>query len=209
MKKRCTNSDCRRVFNSSFGECPYCKKQYPQLKKMQKPVSPAKTSEQEWQVILTGCRREVLMSFPKVVAAEMNQFEHTAYRIMGRIQAGRHRQIASFSSREDALKLIHTLEAAGGSLLLIHKGKPTSYHHAPFSAARPVSIKNPDVPDQPLEDLHLSVRAYNCLKRAQIHTLHNLLDLTYFELITIRNLGKKCCDEILALLKEKGLYLKN
>ncbi|MCR5728033.1 MAG: AAA family ATPase [Lachnospiraceae bacterium] len=57
--------------------------------------------------------------------------------------------------------------------------------------------KNRDInPDTPLEDLGLSVRAYNCLTRAGISTIGALLGLSYEKMINIRNLGKKCINEI-------------
>ena len=53
----------------------------------------------------------------------------------------------------------------------------------------------------PIEDLELSVRAFNCLKRANIHTIGDLTGKTEDELGKIRNLGKKSVDEILEKLK--------
>lgn len=47
-----------------------------------------------------------------------------------------------------------------------------------------------------IEDLNLSVRAYNCLKRAGIDTIEQLKGCNQDELLRIRNLGKKCIDEI-------------
>ncbi len=48
--------------------------------------------------------------------------------------------------------------------------------------------------DMAIEDMDLSVRSYNCLKRAGIHTVGDLYD--YGDFSTIRNLGRKCADEI-------------
>lgn len=57
----------------------------------------------------------------------------------------------------------------------------------------------------PLEDLELSVRAYNCLKAAKIHTLKQLVQFQESQLLKFRNFGKKSLTEIKALLNEKGL----
>ncbi len=63
----------------------------------------------------------------------------------------------------------------------------------------------------PIDELELSVRAFNCLKRAEIHALSQLLDKTEDELAHTRNLGKKSVEEIknkLGLYKNLGLHLK-
>ena len=56
-----------------------------------------------------------------------------------------------------------------------------------------------------LEDLDLSVRAYNCLKAAKINTLAELVKYDTHELLKFRNFGKKSLVEIEELLQEKGL----
>lgn len=61
--------------------------------------------------------------------------------------------------------------------------------------------------DMPIENLELSVRAYNCLKRAGIDTVGDLLLMTKEDLIKIRNLGKKPFEEILQRLDSMGLSL--
>lgn len=52
----------------------------------------------------------------------------------------------------------------------------------------------------PIEELDLSVRAYNCLKRAGIDTLSQLIRLEEKDLLKIRNLGKKCLKEVKSVL---------
>ena len=56
-----------------------------------------------------------------------------------------------------------------------------------------------------LEDLDLSVRAYNCLKAAKINSLAELVKYDTHELLKFRNFGKKSLVEIEELLQEKGL----
>ncbi len=58
----------------------------------------------------------------------------------------------------------------------------------------------------PLEDLDLSVRAYNCLKAAKISTLSELVKYDTNELLKFRNFGRKSLMEIEALIQEKGLH---
>ena len=60
-----------------------------------------------------------------------------------------------------------------------------------------------------IEDLDFSVRAYNCLKRAGIHTLQDLVNKSEPEMMKIRNLGKKSLKEVLDKIKELGLVLRD
>ena len=60
-----------------------------------------------------------------------------------------------------------------------------------------------------IEDLDFSVRAYNCLKRAGIHTLQDLVNKSDAEVMKIRNLGKKSLKEVMDKVKELGLTLKD
>jgi DNA-directed RNA polymerase subunit alpha len=60
-----------------------------------------------------------------------------------------------------------------------------------------------------IEDLDFSVRAYNCLKRAGIHTLQDLVNKSESDMMKIRNLGKKSLKEVLDKIKEMGLTLRD
>ena len=60
-----------------------------------------------------------------------------------------------------------------------------------------------------IEDLDFSVRAYNCLKRAGIHTLQDLVNKSETDMMKIRNLGKKSLKEVLDKVKELGLVLRD
>ena len=60
-----------------------------------------------------------------------------------------------------------------------------------------------------IEDLDFSVRAYNCLKRAGIHTLQDLVNKSDTDIMKIRNLGKKSLKEVLDKVKELELTLKD
>ena len=60
-----------------------------------------------------------------------------------------------------------------------------------------------------IDELELSVRSYNCLKRAGINTVEELIDKTPEDMMKVRNLGRKSLDEVLAKLKELGLSLND
>lgn len=60
-----------------------------------------------------------------------------------------------------------------------------------------------------IDDLDLSVRAYNCLKRAGILTLHDLVDKSENEMMKIRNLGKKSLKEVIDKVKSMGLTFRD
>ena len=59
-----------------------------------------------------------------------------------------------------------------------------------------------------IEELDMSVRSFNCLKRADIHTVEDLINKTEEDMIKVRNLGKKSLEEVIAKLNELGLSLK-
>ncbi|MBF2034942.1 MAG: DNA-directed RNA polymerase subunit alpha [Leptolyngbyaceae cyanobacterium T60_A2020_046] len=55
----------------------------------------------------------------------------------------------------------------------------------------------------PIEELQLSVRAYNCLKRAQINSVSDLLDYTQEDLLEIKNFGQKSAEEVIEALQQR------
>ena len=60
-----------------------------------------------------------------------------------------------------------------------------------------------------IEELQLSVRAYNCLKKAQINTVGDLLEYSPEKLQELKNFGRKSADEVFSTLKNKlGIILK-
>jgi DNA-directed RNA polymerase subunit alpha len=74
-----------------------------------------------------------------------------------------------------------------------------------------VSVATAGSPDLelPIEDLDLSERPRNCLKRAQVNTIGELLNKTEDDLLAITNFGQKSLDEVIAKLDERGLSLKH
>ena len=63
--------------------------------------------------------------------------------------------------------------------------------------------------ETPIEEIEFSVRAYNCLKRAGINTMQDLIDKKEIEVTKIRNLGKKSLKEVLDKVKEMGLKFRD
>lgn len=60
-----------------------------------------------------------------------------------------------------------------------------------------------------IDDLDFSVRAYNCLKRANVNTLGDLTEKTELEMMKIRNLGKKSLKEVMDKIKDMGLKFRD
>ena len=76
-----------------------------------------------------------------------------------------------------------------------------------------ILVQQPDDPisktlEKSIEDMELSVRSYNCLKRANIHTVEDLTKKTIDDMLKVRNLGKKSLDEIQLKLASYGLSFK-
>lgn len=68
--------------------------------------------------------------------------------------------------------------------------------------------KKEKVLEMTIEELDLSVRSYNCLKRANINTVEELTEKTEDDMMKVRNLGKKSLEEVILKLEELGLKLK-
>jgi DNA-directed RNA polymerase subunit alpha len=81
------------------------------------------------------------------------------------------------------------------------------------SAAKAEVMVEPEVDEtvkaksMSIEELELSVRSFNCLKRAGINTVEELTKKTPDDMMKVRNLGKKSLEEVLNKLKELGLKL--
>lgn len=69
--------------------------------------------------------------------------------------------------------------------------------------------KKEKVLEMSIDELELSVRSYNCLKRAGINTVEELCSKTAEDMMKVRNLGRKSLDEVLLKLKELGLQLSS
>ena len=79
-------------------------------------------------------------------------------------------------------------------------------HNLDFMVDRP-SEKEDHILEKPIEELDLSVRSFNCLKRAGINTLAELTQKTEEEMMRVRNLGRKSLKEVKDKLEELNLSL--
>ncbi len=77
---------------------------------------------------------------------------------------------------------------------------------APFGTTEDPDLARAMV--MPIEDLDLSVRPYNCLKRASIHTVGDLIKKTEDEVVAVKNFGRKSLDEVKEKLAAHGLSLR-
>ncbi len=71
------------------------------------------------------------------------------------------------------------------------------------------SDKQTKILEMSIDDIDLSVRSYNCLKRAGIHTVEDLTKKSEDDMLKVRNLGRKSLDEVIAKLHSFGLDLKS
>ena len=78
---------------------------------------------------------------------------------------------------------------------------------APAAVIEEVEEVDTNAPTISIEDLELSVRAYNCLKRASINNMGELLKKSEHDLLNIKNFGKKSSDEVIEKLHQFGLDL--
>jgi DNA-directed RNA polymerase subunit alpha len=86
--------------------------------------------------------------------------------------------------------------------LFSHLGRPVA--PAGDRGLGAVSLLPPDRYNTPIEDLNLSVRAYNCLKRSGLMTVGQVLEKSEDELLSLRNFGRKSYDELRDKLVEMG-----
>ncbi len=108
---------------------------------------------------------------------------------------------------------VSTALSQAANLLIEHflpvaslSGLPTLVTQAQSSEAEPKD--EVAAPNITIEDLELSVRAFNCLKRANINSISELLQKSEHDLLNIKNFGKKSSDEVIERLKAFGLNLK-
>jgi hypothetical protein len=92
---------------------------------------------------------------------------------------------------------VEAVDGDGAQLLLV----------ALLGEVASIAASSPDL-DLPIEDLDLSERPRNCLKRAQINTVGELLTKTEDDLLNITNFGQKSLDEVKQKLDERGLSLR-
>ncbi len=100
----------------------------------------------------------------------------------------------------------------GANLLIEHFSQIAAITGTPVSVKIEEEKKEEEtteaVPAFTIEDLELSVRAYNCLKRASINSMAELLKKSEHDLLNIKNFGKKSSDEVIEKLHQLGLDLQ-
>lgn len=104
--------------------------------------------------------------------------------------------------REAAQNVAATEYTRGYSDGWHNKAKSDSYR------AFPNDIRFAKPEDVIIDQLDLSVRAYNCLRRSGIATLADILNMTERQLLNVRNLGRKSSDEIIGIVSALGYSLK-
>jgi len=108
-------------------------------------------------------------------------------------------EVATALSQAASLLIEHFMEIASIT------GQPSILTTSQAVVEEPVV--EDETPSISIEDLELSVRAYNCLKRASINSLQELLKKSEHDLLSIKNFGKKSSDEVIEKLKEFGMEL--
>lgn len=95
-------------------------------------------------------------------------------------------------------------------ILIDHLGLFTGVSNAPTEAKSQNNVghdSSRELLDTPIEDLNFTVRTYNCLKRAAINEVADLVAKTEADMMKVRNLGKKSLEEVVLKLDELGLTL--
>ncbi len=107
---------------------------------------------------------------------------------------------------------VTTALSQSANILIEHFMQIASITGQPMTLSSPTIIEEEIAeiaePTITIEDLELSVRAYNCLKRASINSLPELLKKSEHDLLNIKNFGKKSSDEVIEKLQTVGLSLQ-
>jgi DNA-directed RNA polymerase subunit alpha len=94
-----------------------------------------------------------------------------------------------------------------GSLIQLVENMSDEPQGLELGEAESAIVGSPDMA-LPIEDLDLSERPRNCLKRAQVDTIGQLLEKSEDDLLTVTNFGQKSLDEVIEKLDERGLSLR-
>lgn len=230
MNKRCTNSSCRKTFStlSYGGQCPFCGKVYPQLTSSRKdgtlpppvrqdPVSRL-SAPMRFVIRRAGHKRKdsfrLWLNLDDLRKAWQDGQKLAAIKAFRNMMfshgfqpglrdskqfceaLGENSRPCAFwklTGEEDPTRHLPIIEPVFTNETGARKGNPQ-----PRQAA---------AQNVPIEDLDLSVRGYNCLKRAGIHTVQDIQRLDPEEMAQIRNLGARSRAEIAAKLQARGIAL--
>ena len=108
-------------------------------------------------------------------------------------------EVGAALSKASNLLIEHFTQIAGTT------GTPVQVKHEVIEEE---VVEEVAAPTLSIEDLELSVRAYNCLKRASINSMTELLKKSEHDLLNIKNFGKKSSDEVIEKLRQMGLDLQ-
>ncbi len=111
-------------------------------------------------------------------------------------------------SADDLLKKA-LQDAFNAGFTVGHEAGRRIRHNTIEAALKALEAPGPTTPlGMPVEDLGLSERSFNCLKRANIATLGDITERCDLDLLAITNFGQKCLDETVAMLATYGLELR-
>lgn len=196
-KKRCTNSSCRRIFSvtdSEYipGRCPYCGKLYPR-------------ANEKYQIEQKK-HKETLRRLAAVRAESSTQCKKADIsgqtNLLWLLRTGKEENaLIRNLSRSLHITVAEAKALAGSAPILLGRfGTRKKAHKIGVCLSKTGAAvwdgTSENVPKVMLEELYLSVRAFNCLKRAGYNTVKDLVCMSTEDLLLVRNLGRKCALEV-------------
>lgn len=112
------------------------------------------------------------------------------------------------NKKQEAEKITKTYAIQQAAKELERLNELIEIKSATLTNTKHVICNNAHFLDLSIENLDLTVRGYNCLKRAGIETVGELVTITEKDLMKIRNMGRKAADDIIAKLRDYGLALQ-
>lgn len=202
MKKRCTNSSCRKLFTAD-SVCPYCGKEYPRI-----PVDGRE--HPRYFKTFHEVRLNDYGSNKIAVIKELRELTRMSLAEAKTMVESSPCIIWSSESEAEANEWLDRLSKAGASVSLktemVKGGKTIKRTSCLGSPNSPVHQRDPRL-NMTIEELDLSVRSFNCLKRAGIDTVGDLIRLTEEDLKMVRNLGQRSGAEVKQKIWDMGLSL--
>ena len=220
MNKRCTEPSCRKTFSTLNygGQCPFCGKIYPDLESRRKNAAAAKTVS-VWDRMAFKIRqgRAGRGSTVLVRTDEVVKLLRMDEKIRAIMVFKDEMRTLGFSPGLKAARIFVESVAAYRPIVTWRQIGTTSGGLKEIEPApgempggkRAEERRKASALAMAIEDLDLSVRAYNCLKRAGITTVRDLAACSEEDLKGVRNLGMKSREEIINKLSMLGLGLRS
>ena len=117
--------------------------------------------------------------------------------------------ICDVNKENNTLRIVFQIRGEGTEILSQLKTDDTMNLLAPLGHGYEIGDTKKKVLEMSIEDMDLSVRSYNCLKRAGIHTIEDLTKKSEDDMLKVRNLGRKSLDEVIAKLRSYGFDFKD